>query len=45
MSFIGRAYSEGLLLRLAYAYEQHATMRQPPTFRTTADVTMNGHPK
>ena len=45
MSFIGRAYSEGVLLRLAYAYEQHATMRQPPTFRATADVTMNGHPK
>ena len=45
ISFIGRAYSEGLLLRLAYAYEQRATMRQPPTFRATADVTMNGHPK
>ena len=45
MSFIGRAYSEGLLLRLAYAYEQLAPMRQPPTFRATADVTMNGHPK
>jgi amidase len=45
MSFIGRAYSEGLLLRLAYAYEQLAPMRQPPAFRATADVTMNGHPK
>jgi amidase len=45
MSFIGRAYSEGLLLRLAYAYEQLATVRQPPAFRATADVTMNGRPK
>jgi amidase len=45
MSFIGRAYSEGLLLRLAYAYEQLAPMRQPPQFRPSADIAMNGRPK
>ena len=45
MSFIGRAYSEGLLLRLAYAYEQLATMRKPPTFRASADVGTTGRPK
>jgi amidase len=45
MSFIGRAYSEGLLLRLAYAYEQLAPMRQPPQFRPSADIEMNGRPK
>ena len=45
MSFIGRAYSEGLLLKLAYAYEQAATMRQPPMFRPTADIALTGRPK
>ncbi len=45
MSFIGRAYSEGLLLRLAYAYEQLATMRKPPAFRASADVGTTGRPK
>ena len=45
MSFIGRAYSEGLLLRLAFAYEQASPMRQPPEFRETADVVMKGRPK
>jgi amidase len=45
MSFIGRAYSEGLLLRLAYAYEQLATMRKPPGFRASADVGATGRPK
>jgi amidase len=45
MSFIGRAYSEGVLLRLAYAYEQLAAMRKSPTFRASADVAMTGRPK
>jgi amidase len=45
MSFIGRAYTEAILLRLAFAYEQSATMRQPPKFSPTADVVMNGRPK
>lgn len=40
MSFIGRAYSEGLLLKLAYAYEQTAPMRKPPQFKPAAEVVM-----
>lgn len=32
MSFIGRAYSEATLLKLAYAYEQTAKPRRPPRF-------------
>jgi amidase len=31
LSFIGPAWSEGLLLRLAYAYEQGTRLRRPPT--------------
>jgi len=30
MSFIGRAWSEATLLRLAYAYEQASNARRPP---------------
>ena len=45
MSFIGRAYTEGVLLRLAFAYEQAATMLQPPKFLPAADVVINGRPK
>ncbi len=33
ISFMGRAWSEPLLLRLAYAYEQATRHRKPPTFR------------
>ena len=44
MSFIGRAYSEGPLLKFAYAYEQAAKMRQPPTFKATADLGHTGRP-
>lgn len=33
MSFMGRAFSEPTLLRLAYAFEQAFPVRQPPTFR------------
>ena len=32
ISFIGGAWQEPTLLRLAYAYEQTATPRQPPQF-------------
>ncbi len=39
VSFIGRAWSEGTLIRLAYAYEQASKMRRPPTFAPTADLT------
>jgi amidase len=45
MSFMGRAFSEATLLKLAYAYEQAAPMRQPPRFRTTAELPATGRPK
>jgi amidase len=32
MSFIGRAWSEATLVRLAYAYEQATEHRRPPAF-------------
>ena len=32
VSFIGRAWSEATLIRLAYAYEQATTHRAPPGF-------------
>jgi amidase len=33
VTFIGRPWSEGTLLRLAYAYEQASRLRQPPRLR------------
>jgi amidase len=38
VSFIGRAWSEPVLLRLAFAYEQASKHRRPPTFAPTADL-------
>jgi amidase len=38
LSFIGRAWSEALLIKFAYAYEQAAKHRRPPTFPATADL-------
>jgi hypothetical protein len=32
--FLGRAYSEPMLLGLACAFEQHTKARQPPQFLT-----------
>jgi amidase len=38
LSFIGRAWSEPTLLRLAFAYEQASKHRRPPGFVPTADL-------
>ena len=39
LSFIAGAWSEPVLLRLAYAYEQAAQARKPPAFRERAVLT------
>jgi amidase len=38
VSFVGRAWSEPTLLRLAYAFEHATKHRHPPTFAPTAEV-------
>ena len=38
ISFIGRAWSEATLIKLAYAYEQATKHRKPPTFAQTAEL-------
>jgi amidase len=38
LSFVGPAWSEPTLLRLAYAFEQATTHRKPPAFRASADL-------
>jgi amidase len=38
ISFLGRAWSEPTLIKLAYAYEQATKHRRPPTFSRTADL-------
>jgi amidase len=35
LSFVGRAWSEPTLLRLAYAYEQLSKARRPPTYASS----------
>jgi amidase len=38
VSFFGRAWSESVLVRLAYGYEQATKLRQPPRFAPTATL-------
>ncbi len=37
ISFFGRAWSEGTLIKLAYAYEQASKLRRPPQFLPTVN--------
>lgn len=38
LSFVGRAWSEPTLLKLAFAYEQASKMRRPPTYAATVSL-------
>jgi amidase len=38
LSLFAGAWQEGVLIRLAYAYEQASRLRRPPQFSATADL-------
>ena len=38
ISFFGTAFSEAVLLKLAYSFEQATQARRRPTFRPTAEI-------
>jgi amidase len=38
ITFMGRAFSEPTLIKLAYAYEHHTNMRRPPQFLPTLPI-------
>jgi amidase len=40
ISFYGRAWSESVLLKIAYGYEQATMVRKPPSFLPTANLTV-----
>ena len=42
LSFIGAPWSEGTLVKLAYAYEQASALRRPPRFLPTVTASTGG---
>jgi amidase len=42
LSFIGLPWTEGTVIKLAYAYEHASKLRRPPTFLPTANVPSGG---